>query len=271
MWCPEGYVTLYDLSAPIDHLVDMFADSLRIDYGPPLNEGDTGYLSKEYFEDFRQLHNILTAQSERKIVNARIDGFHAWLVAKILHECSPRVASPDGNVMLTANVLYSHLADIHLAKWDRHFTDPFLYRHVLEAAFCENKYSMLEMFVAFNYPDGIILAPSSGVPSNFDVRLQEHFQGWAVCFRDTDVPRTTNDIMTLLELNALDFMMPGTHQRNPDEQLKYVYDCVIKAFPKGKGTTSWDDIQEKVGYSRRHIERAFKIFDANRRWALGGH
>lgn len=42
--------------------------------------------------------------------------------------------------------------------------------------------------------------------------------------------------------------------------LQSAYDCYVAAYPNGKGNATWAQVEEKTGYSRRHINRALSEF-----------
>jgi len=49
-----------------------------------------------------------------------------------------------------------------------------------------------------------------------------------------------------------------------------ISDCVMSAFPSGKGSAIWDEVEAKVGYSRRSIVRALRSLNQYERWAKSG-
>lgn len=49
-----------------------------------------------------------------------------------------------------------------------------------------------------------------------------------------------------------------------------VWRCVQEAFPNGKGLATWKEVEERVGYSRRHIVRSVKSNADYDTWARGG-
>lgn len=278
MWCPEGYVTLHDIFAIIDELVDMFADTLHVDYGPFFREVDEGDLAEELFEDFWQLHRIITSPSEMKILQAKVNGFHAWCIAKLLRNVKPRLASPDGRVIIPSQEVFAHISTISVANWDRHFSDPMLSQPILKAAFADSNFSFTDGFLAFEYPDGIMLDATDFSKENFSIlglayatKLQENFAGWAICFRDADAPHEIDALMDLLGIDAKSFLGREKVEPESEDRMRNVYNCVLEAFPDGKGAANWDDVQRLTGYSRRHIGRALAKFDPTGTWASGGH
>lgn len=46
--------------------------------------------------------------------------------------------------------------------------------------------------------------------------------------------------------------------------------CLLKAFPHGKGGATWRQVEKSVGYSRRTIVRAIKLADGHKDWASRG-
>ncbi|WP_170752028.1 hypothetical protein [Ruegeria lacuscaerulensis] len=56
-----------------------------------------------------------------------------------------------------------------------------------------------------------------------------------------------------------------------EPEFSTVWEFVQEAFPDGKGLATWSYVEEKVGYSRRHIVRAVKANTDYETWARGGH
>lgn len=271
MWCPEGYVSMHSLLRLVYQLSDIYYDSLDVDYGSALNNGDEDYLEEEYWEDFWQLNGMITSSSERKLVSARGEAFCTWMIAKLLIRLNPRVSSPLGVIMKPSDVLFFHSTSIGFAQWDKHATDPILSRIITEAAFGDGSVNLLDGFYSFSIPEGIV-SPSTEISKQmlrrltgkpFD-ELQDQFAGWAICFPESDVPGNLSELIEFLRLEAIDFLVE--EEPAPNERLKFIYDCLLDAYPNGKADT-WAVVSKKIGSSRRDINRALDVFDPAKKWA----
>lgn len=91
-------------------------------------------------------------------------------------------------------------------------------------------------------------------------RLLLPYRGWTVAVKDADA-------RSILEFVRGD----GVARADKGKQgLAYIYNCFCEAFPDGKGSATWDDVQKRVGYSRRHIRRALETYGGHSAGQLDG-
>lgn len=97
--------------------------------------------------------------------------------------------------------------------------------------------------------------------------------GWSICWDDEVFPETERDLFVTLGFVDLDWTdVDDVAPQNSDaSSYKNIVACVLEAYPSGKGTAIWDEVENKAGYSRRSIVRALKAEGAYSTWAKGGH
>lgn len=68
-------------------------------------------------------------------------------------------------------------------------------------------------------------------------------------------------------------MLEGYSDTNnrPASSTDFIVQAVLQAYPDGKGSATWREIVERVGYSRRAIERALAKRDALQSWRPTRH
>ena len=74
-----------------------------------------------------------------------------------------------------------------------------------------------------------------------------------------------------VERNRAEVVGLGSSSEEANPEFQTVWQWVQEAFPNGKGLATWKDVEEKVGYSRRHIVRAVKANTDYETWARDGH
>ncbi len=97
--------------------------------------------------------------------------------------------------------------------------------------------------------------------------------GWSICWNPADIPKTKGEIYTSLgftDINWGEFENGNVKSQSIADSGKYILECIETAFPKGKGDTTWPDVEAKVGYSRRSIIRALKQNGLHSKWAKTG-
>jgi hypothetical protein len=97
--------------------------------------------------------------------------------------------------------------------------------------------------------------------------------GWSLCWNDDVIPETRTELYSSLGFGDLDwsaFDDDGSKSRTSAMAGQNILDCVMTAYPNGKGTVTWQDVEVKVGYSRRSIMRALKQNGQHSTWATTG-
>lgn len=274
MWCPEGYVTLFDLSSIIDSVADENFARMEVDFGPPVSQDSLEYVPEEFWPDFWQLEKLLSCRSEQNLQTAKAIVFQPWLIGAALANLDAYVCSPTGKIMSVADVFFHHEARFVHSLWDKWLSDPFIRHAVHQVAFARVPRSPMDGFISFSYPSGIICECSEiaaarwGALANEDIILvHKNFSGWSICFKSDDAPKDATELLSLVGLSFQEYLYdPESATTDP---LKFVHECVLSAFPRCKDTTR-DNVQITTGYSRRSIERALKKYGGRDWWAKGG-
>jgi len=92
--------------------------------------------------------------------------------------------------------------------------------------------------------------------------------GWSICWNPAEMPKTREELFESLGFGDLKLSeKSGSNGRGAENVLQ----CILQAFPDGKGDETWPNVEEKVGYSRRSIVRTLKQKGLYSEWAQGGH
>lgn len=278
MWCPEGYITLNEISDVLDGLADDYWSlrEFRISDQYMCNERDLldDGIEEDLWDDFFQLANLRCSPNELELVISESSVFHAWAVGACLAATHPFLCSPDGRIMRVCYDIFSHMAEIDLLEWDLHLRNPAVHHEIyLLARGTQDRVPFHGMrFPGFDYPQGVISNPTEwtdlawralGKPAIASIHKQ--FAGWAICFKDGDVPEEPEAMQKLLGF-SLDQLAGQGKKADPT---RFTFDCLLRAYPQGKNE-NWAAVQAKTGYSRRSINRALAKYDPQGTWARGG-
>lgn len=93
--------------------------------------------------------------------------------------------------------------------------------------------------------------------------LIREYKGWAVCWSEDQIPDDQEEIFRAIGLEKeAGWLSEGLRRMGETSSdlkqsgTRHVADCLLQAFPDGKGGATWSEVEAKVGYSRRHILRA---------------
>lgn len=278
MWCPEGYVSLLDLSDLFDSVADDYLAKRNVRFSQvTASNGEDDFpddLQEEHYADFLQLQNMLGDNGEFFLALAKARTFYAWVIASALKKLKPRVCSPSGKIMVLAEDIFKHESDIGGCRWNDALTAPEIREVLFRHAYSFNRRDPIAGFLGFYYPTGIIKEYDDSTltrwhhSTRFDVlHLQKHFAGWAICFEESNVPKDQQALVELIEYS--DETKQFVREPSPADPLKFVHECVMQAYPDGKDE-AWDEVKKKIGYSRRTIVRALKKYGGHDWWAAGG-
>lgn len=89
------------------------------------------------------------------------------------------------------------------------------------------------------------------------LRQLKPYQGWFL-------GKYRSDFSSFLE--EVPSILPGSQHLQESESrssagLDFVLKCIMEAFPDGKGSTTWSDVERRTGVSRRNINRAVERFE----------
>lgn len=82
--------------------------------------------------------------------------------------------------------------------------------------------------------------------------LMKNYDGYFVLLSESDLEAPMND------LRFYRSQLSVTHDGKPPSTIENILDCFNKAFPQGKGSATWEEVESRVGYSRRSIQRALQ-------------
>jgi hypothetical protein len=92
-------------------------------------------------------------------------------------------------------------------------------------------------------------------------KVLRRFTGQTIAFSPTEVinliEEAVEDFGADIALKLLEAAVP---KKDTPSGLTHAYQCLIEAFPNGKGSATWDEVVTRTGYSRRTIVRAMKKF-----------
>ena len=95
------------------------------------------------------------------------------------------------------------------------------------------------------------------VTSGKEARIRNHllrrFNGRTITISETSARKSITWIKETLAATKLD--------QADTTNLSVVFETFRQAFPKGKGNATWQDVESRTGYSRRHLTRAIKYFE----------
>ncbi len=91
------------------------------------------------------------------------------------------------------------------------------------------------------------------------------YSGSAIFWDKNLIPNRSDELLNKLDVPEAQWITKALDQGKATNEglikpsLKHIYDCFMQAYPDGK-TESWSVVEEKVGYSRRSINRALKEY-----------
>ena len=102
----------------------------------------------------------------------------------------------------------------------------------------------------------------------------EPFWGWAICLNPDQLPENwgtffqdygLDDLDWTQRVDAISKTAPNASTARGNSKSNVVR-CVFEAYPDGKGTATWQEVVQRVGYSRRHITRSLKAAGLYEKW-----
>jgi hypothetical protein len=96
--------------------------------------------------------------------------------------------------------------------------------------------------------------------------------GWSICWNAEVFPDTERELFESLGFIDLDWTDIDSNipKKAKSAGNKNILECVVAAYPDGKGTAIWEEVEAKVGYSRRSISRALRANGSYATWAKRG-
>jgi hypothetical protein len=217
-----------------------------------------------------------------------------WLLANFMDTYEIILCSPEGLKMRCPGIVKAHGDALDWCQWvfpDGKFEQGGFhgYYENFRAGLFDIR-AARDRFVAIDHDTGLLklknntanLMYHSSYGHGSDLREIEEvikkfvnpYVGWAICFHPDAGPENLMDFFYQLGFDKLDWDM-FAHSGKPSSQQMGsridVVECVFSAFPNGKGGNSWAVVEDKVGYSRRHIVRALKQCGRYDGWAQHGH
>jgi hypothetical protein len=217
-----------------------------------------------------------------------------WLLANFLDTYETLLCSPSGTVMRCPPMLAAHGDAFEWWSWplDQQKFGKSESSSYLDF-FRHGKFRILDAqarFCAIDHLSGIIKLKPNSIdlfsrssyghgPEKNEIQLfidqqVRPFVGWSICWSPDDIPETQREVFGSLGIQNIDWERIEDHSfdksKASQNSASNVIDCVIAAFPDGKGDVTWPDVEAKVGYSRRSILRALKQNGLHSKWAKPG-
>lgn len=219
--------------------------------------------------------------------NARFAGdlMREFLFVRLLELSPPVLTSSSGAVMRVSEDFFIHGDQLHYVylRWPID-TMPKLSSYFSYSRLNGfNGQSLRERYCFFDANTGLITLKNNslslyqsasgrddaGCDSMF--RMAESFRGWSLCWRDEDLPSNYDLVVNTFfdgeerwDWKAFfgedQKIEGGSHQR--------VLADLLQAYPNGK-VGAWAEVEKKVGYARRTIERALTA-TGRKDWKEGG-
>ena len=242
---------------------------------------------------------------ERLASNSRVENAHEawfamdflelWVLANFMDTYDAVLCSPDGRTLRCPPIIKAHGDAFDWWLW------PLSKNKISDGeantyfeGFRRDKFTITDArarFCAIDYDTGTIrLKPNTvkllssasyghnGGDSNEDTLrfIDEQIRpiiGWSICWNANDVPATMKEIFDGLGFGDLDWTALFEKETSSQSLAKngmHIIECVMAAFPDGKGDVTWSDVESRVGYSRRSIIRALKQSGLHSKWAATG-
>lgn len=296
MFCPDGFIHWGDLCEMVDYWastvigIECLASKGPI---PPSAFSKSGYYSSQAMNapDILGPRNTEQRHGQPRFIQALLEW---WMVANFSQQHVPFICSPEGTVLKTSWWTTRHADQLDWCPWSwppqKNSAFSSYFRN-----FQENGFSGDDIAARFPYVDantGVISLKNNsetllrdaicggGSCENIKPIIKANFQpflGWSLCWKEDDLPETLEEILD-------GFGLVGEHWRHILEEdigpktsssnfrnPKDVIDCILTAYPNGKGSATWDSVETKVGYSRRHILRVLENDPEHYSWANTGH
>lgn len=78
------------------------------------------------------------------------------------------------------------------------------------------------------------------------------FNGYFILLSESDLEAPMSDLLFYRS------QLSVAHGGKRPSTIENILDCFNKAFPHGKGSATWEEVEDRVGYSRRSILRALQ-------------
>lgn len=240
-------------------------------------------------QQFRDQTSFAEVRDHGRIKQFEEGLFQAYIISQFLASRQAYACSPQGSVLKVSSVIHHHrdwLIDCHW-EWPARENAAF---YSYFKFFDEGKFSaddVFDRFCCFDASTGLIkeknitlkgLEDAAGYPDyeraaqNLLSVLIRPLTGWALCWKEDTLPETLEECLDELGLVEDDWRMAlhGEKVQSQGTGLAATLASVLEAYPNGKGTDTWPQVESRVGYSRRNIVRALNTSVEHRGWATRG-
>lgn len=196
-----------------------------------------------------------------------------WLLAQFFVTYEPFLCSREGRPIRADLQVCLHADRLDRCDWkwqwgeSRELRKYFLYHDI--NGFCAN--DVYVRFCAVDHTRGIVTLKNNTaallnaatqhcpVPLTDWTALVTRFAGLSICWRHSDVPDLLSDILTDFGMPEAEWALlaeqaPSRRSIQKNDLLRRVLD----AYPDGKGSESWSEIEQSLGLSRRMIARTLR-------------
>lgn len=219
---------------------------------------------------------------------------HTWLLANFMKAYLPLVCSPSGRLMQSTPPIYLHADRLDWCPLEWPFRSSAYFRNYFDI---RERHKPLSSDIdarscSINVQTGLVTVKNNtsemlgrcmhGIEecSGQWLSLVQPFAGWSLCWNPAEVPQDLAEVFISMGIDESEWTPPKDNRdssRNsidknsprPSGLAKAVQDT-MEAYPSGKGFATWDEVEERVGFSRRHIVRALKQAGRYEGWARGG-
>lgn len=288
MFCPDGYFHWGEMLEQVGYWSDtsLIADALVA------NERDPSLAFSTYP---RALISLVPEIVDLKTFEFLLGLKRSWAVANYMQQNIPYLCSPTGAVLRGNWWTGRHADKLDWCGWQwppNEMSEFSSYFEFFEKGSFDAQ-SIWLRFPCIDHELGLVKLKVNSLQllmSALDLHGSEEesqakriletcfrpFEGWALCWKTEILPKTLGDALHDLGLVSdswsylLDSETAGSASGPQKSGVERCRDEVLSAFPDGKGSNTWSQIEDASGWSRRQINRAVLEYDEMRDWAKGG-
>jgi len=286
MFTPEGY---WSWTETVEAVSDWTLEIVAASLAPELTEEQ---LEESPSKCRQVLHKRLV--SSRQVENLKEAQFamgllELWILANYMDTFDAVLCSPDCKILRCPPLIKAHgdafdwwvwpLSKEKISNGEAHgyfkaFRNGIFSIVDAQARFCTIDYDTGTVRLK---PNTVSLLNTASYGFNQEEGETQRFideqirpiVGWSICWNENEIPETRKDLFDSLGFSDLQWDTLGKSEAKRKSTTS-TFECVMAAFPDGKGYATWSEVEAKVGYSRRSILRALKQNGLHSKWAKTG-
>lgn len=236
--------------------------------------------------------------SSKKVENQKearfaMDLMELWLLANFMDTFEAVLCSPEGRTLRCPPLIKAHgdafdwwLWPLSRDKMENGEANGYFQAHRLgrfhigdaQARFCAIDFETGSIRLKPNTLSLLNTASYGYFETQDDARrfIDEQIRpivGWSICWNADEIPETRKELFDSLGFSDFNWSSFDTNEARNQSSAKAgknILECVMAAFPEGKGNMTWPEVEAIVGYSRRSIVRALKQDGQHSKWASTG-